>query len=435
MSLFSKGVLGASLVTLDEEDELFFALALATQALQTRRVKWRHERKGWAEWSTYLDHTRGWEPRYHMSKNSFNKLVEILRNQLAIDELQSLRSSGGSDPISPEITVAAGLRFLGGTPVTSVADVYHFSISSARRVIDNFLVAVDENPTLKIRMPKTDEELWKITKGFDEISGASGLYDGAVGALDGWLACTDKPGDVDNPTDYYSGHYQRFGINVQAICDVNLRFLYFAVCAPGGCNDSRALRKCTKLCKWIDTLPGDYYIIGDNAYALSNRLLIPFRGKKKRQPYKRTYNFYLSQLRIRIEMAFGRLTTKWRIFRRNLNFASTKNSLICRVAARLHNYVIETEDLNFLNQNSLEGFGVERLIGGPGVSANNNGYRNPLPSRHTDIESEARRDGILNELIARDLCRPEHNILRNRDEPTEQSGEEQSYCEEDVPEE
>ena len=177
-------------------------------------------------------------------------------------------------------------------------------------MIDNFLIAVDENPKLKIQIPKTEEDLQKIAKGFDKISGASGLYDGAVGALDGWLACTEKPGDVDSPTDYYSGHYQRFGINVQAICDANLRFLYFGVCAPGGCNDSRALRKCTKLCKWIDTLPEDYYIIGDNAYALSNRLLIPFRGKKKRQRYERTYNFYLSQLRIRIEMAFGRLTMK-----------------------------------------------------------------------------------------------------------------------------
>ena len=36
-----------------------------------------------------------------------------------------------------------------------------------------------------------------------------------------------------NQQAYYSGHYQHHGLNVQAICDAHLRFLFFAVTGPG----------------------------------------------------------------------------------------------------------------------------------------------------------------------------------------------------------
>ena len=55
---------------------------------------------------------------------------------------------------------------------------------------------------------------------------------------------------------------------------------------------------------------------------------------------QRTFNYFLSQLRIRIEMAFGRMTTKWRILRWNLENGTRRNSRIIRVYATLHNYVI-----------------------------------------------------------------------------------------------
>ena len=45
-------------------------------------------------------------------------------------------------------------------------------------------------------------------------------------------------------------------------------------------------------------------------------------------------------------------------------------------------------------------------------------------------EVETRRDNILNEIIARDLCRPEHNVLRNENEPME--SDDKTVYEEDV---
>ena len=56
--------------------------------------------------------------------------------------------------------------------------------------------------------------------------------------------------------------------------------------------------------------------------------------------YKYLYICYLSQMRICIEMTFGQLTTKWRIFRSNLNYLTQKNGQIMYMGAKLHNYVI-----------------------------------------------------------------------------------------------
>jgi hypothetical protein len=69
-------------------------------------------------------------------------------------------------------------------------------------------------------------------------------------------------------------------------------------------------------------------------------MLDPHNATKLWSDSNIAFNFYLSQLRIRIEMAFGRLTTKWRRLRTTKNFAPAKNAKIIHVCTKLHNYVI-----------------------------------------------------------------------------------------------
>ena len=127
-----------------------------------------------------------------------------------------------------------------------------------------------------------------------------------IGAIDGWLCTIEKPKDVSNPSKFFSGHYQRFGFNVQAICDANLCFIHIAVAGKGQTNDARAFRKMTVLQKWLDSVANlGYFIVGDNAYPIMNTLLIPFSGADARNEWKDLYNFYLSQLKICIQMSLG----------------------------------------------------------------------------------------------------------------------------------
>jgi hypothetical protein len=68
---------------------------------------------------------------------------------------------------------------------------------------------------------------------------------GCVGALDGLLLLihTPKKDEAANLHQFFSGHYQRMGLNVQGLVDCHLRFLYAGVLAGGRASDYKAYQK------------------------------------------------------------------------------------------------------------------------------------------------------------------------------------------------
>ena len=209
------------------------------------------------------------------------------------------------------------------------------------------------------------------------------------------------------------GHYQKYDFNVQAMCDANLRIIYFSVAGPGGKNDARVFRRLNRLRRWMNDLSSNFFIVGDNAYPLMQQLLIPFSSIDAKDEYNDAYNFYLSQLRIRIEMTFGRLTCKWRIFRSDLpSFnGSQKNTMIMRVGAKLHNFVINADQLNFLSvrDDDYDRIGIEPLTNGP---SGNKGYL-PIPIEEEEKVELCRRNRIVEGIKIRELKRPSRNTERN----------------------
>ena len=97
-------------------------------------------------------------------------------------------------------------------------------------------------------------------------------------------------------------------------------------------------------------------------------------------------------------MAFGRLTTKWRIFRSDLNCSTKKNCQIIRVGIKLHNYVINADNLNLLrfNCNNFNDLGVEPLVDGP---PGNRGYFPTEPSHLRVDDSASRRNHIVDMIV------------------------------------
>ena len=411
--IFGDEVLDAVLQEDDDNDALLLFMQLAPQREQKQK-SWEYPGGGFDNYTHGLLYRGESKTRYRMRYRTFIKLVEMLRPWLTIDEGQSRRSTGGDPPLSPGVVVAIGVLFLTGSPTADIAGIFGVCLRSVGNSVDKFLAAVDECPELEISFPP-NEDLQGYADQWHRLSQAHGIYYGNIGALDGWLCTTDKPGDVNNPADHYSGHYSEYGLDIQAMCDANLESIYFGVVAPGRTNDGRVFHRCERLVSWLNQLPPDYSIVADNAYTLDNNLLVPPSGPARQEPYKRTYNFYLSQLRIRIEMAFGRLTTKWRIFRRRLSYSTPKDSLICMVAAKLHNYIIDGDNIRFRNSYYTKDFDVGAIDGGP---RSNRGYLPTLPlkpkrGRDTNITCGDKREEILSELRSRDMRRPPHNIDRD----------------------
>ena len=171
-----------------------------------------------------------------MTEDTFWELSCIL--DIKIDEMQSRRStSNKAEPITSTMIVMISLHYLAGDTVSSLNDIFGPSTDYINQCINKFLDAVDfcNHPMLTCDLlPKTPDELKKSADKWVKKSSAFMLFYGTVGAIDGFLQTTQKPKGVPNPTDYRSGHYNKFGINVQAICDVRLWFIYLSTAAPGG---------------------------------------------------------------------------------------------------------------------------------------------------------------------------------------------------------
>jgi hypothetical protein len=176
------------------------------------------------------------------------------------------------------------------------------------------------------------------------------------------------------------------------------------------------------LTTWINNLDEKYFICADNAYPLSNKVLVPFRGAQAATMYNSSYNFYLSQLRIRVELAFGRLTTKFRRLRTKMSCRLSMQSKVIQAATRLHNYIIDNDKPEFgtirlnadgtIDREELDRFGVEPLtVGneheGDGDVHGNFGFIGYNGLEYDDNDgTSARRTAIVDELLARDIRRP-----------------------------
>jgi hypothetical protein len=403
--------------------------------------KFRYKRQNWDEMVNQLLSTNTWKKKYLMEYDTFMKLVDMLRDKITMDQVQSMRSTSGNEPIYPELIVSIGIRILGGELERSLDQIFGISLSYVPKLFELFIDACLECSELKINLPQTYEELERLDRGFQNISSSEGVLKGVVGALDGWLCLTERPKSIEllNSQDYYSGHYQHFGLNVQVIADSQCRIIYIAVAAPGKTADSQAVRKIETLQSFLKMLSEDpskrFFLAADNAYVLTDEVQIPYAGRSLPEDQS-DFNFFLSQLRIRVEMALGMLCSKFRIFKRAILYDPAKTSAIVEVAAMLHNFIINEDHPN-LDEESAEVDEASHRLNARGLGYLPRDPRIPrnLPVNHdariiagravidmtvnettlqSDRASTARRTVLTEEIQQRGLHRPFRNHFRNR---------------------
>jgi hypothetical protein len=194
------------------------------------------------------------------------------------------------------------------------------------------------NHTLKIEFPLSEEECAVVAKGFERVS-HSGVIKNCVGAIDGYLLAiaTPRKGHTKNVQSYFSGHYQRNGINIQATCDADCCFTFMGIGGPGVTKNWQGVKESGLFAK-VQRLPDQFICVFDCAYQATEKFVPTFGGDLALRRENDNFN---SQLRIRIEMAFGLMTKKWGILQRPLtNSLSSIKHIICCIA-RLHNYCID----------------------------------------------------------------------------------------------
>ena len=130
---------------------------------------------------------------------------------------------------------------------------------------------------------------------------ATGIWN-CISVIDGYHLQIQTPSktEVKNVRSFFSGHYQMHGVNIQGACDHHCRITFLGVAGPGVMVGDRDAISMEKLGSLVEGLSGIYCAIGDCAYTASEHLIPIFREKKARIPRNNNFNFYASQLRIRI---------------------------------------------------------------------------------------------------------------------------------------
>ena len=142
-----------------------------------------------------------------MDYSAFLKLCSIIWPQVQVNEDMSRRRTG-KDPVTVEMMLHCLLRWL--------AAFCHY----IDRCMDEILASTE----LANKFPETEEELNEAAQGFARLS-SHGAIKGCVACLDGYLLQIKVPAKTEtgNVKAYFSGHYQTYGINFQAACEVCVR--------------------------------------------------------------------------------------------------------------------------------------------------------------------------------------------------------------------
>ena len=357
------------------------------------------------DWATHVYELNQESPRafsimYRMEYSSFLKLVDLIdisvRKNGAMAEIRAGTKCG---LITTEIALHCALRWLAGGSYIDVRLIARISKSSFYDYAHRCIQAINDCEDLKYKFPTTPLQVKNHALGFEEIS-SHGIFQTCVAAVDGILIRTITPArtHVGNVRSFYSGHYKANGINVQCACDSMCRFVYMSALSPGGTNDALAYRTST-LPALVESLPSGYFIVGDAAYTAGEHLLTPYSGGARINPKHDTYNYYISQLRIRIECSFGRCVNKFRLFRSPLTVHIKNVAKMFYCATLLHNFCINEKEV-------CEPFDPNK--------------DRPLPEAYYDqpqVETvrgtSTLRNIMVNRIHRKGLERPAENIVRN----------------------
>ena len=107
--------------------------------------------------------------------------------------------------------------------------------STAKVICSEFEQAIFDLRDRFIKFPLTSEENGEKIEEFKELYGIPQI----VGAIDGCHIEINAP--TQNHEDYFN-RKQHYSVNLQAIVDVNLKFIHATVGYPGSIHDARVLR-------------------------------------------------------------------------------------------------------------------------------------------------------------------------------------------------
>ncbi|XP_060554375.1 putative nuclease HARBI1 [Ruditapes philippinarum] len=228
--------------------------------------------------------------------------------------------------------VLIGLRFLAkGDFLSEVSDLHGVSKASGAVIVDEFISSVNARLN-NIRFPTDRNDIIQLKRTFYQKSRIPNV----IGAVDWTLIPIEAPKENEAA---YVCRKNFHALNVQAVCDTDMRFTDVVAMWPGSQHASALFDACG-LKDYLERT-GAGMLLGDSGYPLRRYLLTPKLNPTTQQ--EEEFNKYHSRGRMVIERAFGLLKSRFRCLHRTggvLQFKPGKCGKVVLACMRLHNLCV-----------------------------------------------------------------------------------------------
>ncbi|KAL6490174.1 hypothetical protein MHYP_G00005190 [Metynnis hypsauchen] len=218
--------------------------------------------------------------------------------------------------------------------------------STVKKFVYLFCKGMVQSPIKQLIKVPNEEEALDLARRFEAIS--------RIPQFMGLINGTHIP--VLPPRDGYKDFVNRKGwpsYVLQGVVDNKGCFWNINCKMPGSAHDATVLRqselfqKAHLLPKGVKNIEGEevqLLVVGDPAYPLLDWLIKGYTNSPNLTPEQESFNVYLSSLRVGVEMAFGKLKSRWRVLLKRSDFHFSFAPTMIATCCALHNFCEKQKD-------------------------------------------------------------------------------------------
>ncbi|XP_071963309.1 putative nuclease HARBI1 [Antedon mediterranea] len=248
-----------------------------------------------------------------------------LSDNLAID----LNVTNRNNAVPPVLQVCTALRFYASGSMHNISgDLSGIHESTACRIVRQVSLALQRHMNEYVFFPMDAASIRETKIKFHDISG----FPNVIGAVDGTHVRIQAP-TVDEFV--YVNRKGYHSLNIQVVCDANMRFTNCVVRWPGSTHDSRIFRESGLGVAFENGEMPEGYLLGDSGYALRPFLLTPFINPITRE--ERRYNNVHSITRSIVERTIGAWKRRFRCMHEENRMQPHRTCAVVAATMVLHN--------------------------------------------------------------------------------------------------
>lgn len=252
----------------------------------------------------------------------------IIKNTLILFRNQALSAS--------EMVLLTLRFYASGSFLITIGDFAGIHKSTASRIINKVSRAIAQLSPLYIKFPNTEEDIQRLRQKFYNIA----RFPRCIGALDCTHIKIQSPGG--NNSEAYRNRKNFFSINVQTICDPDLKILDIVARWPGSAHDSTIFNNSNIRERFERGELGDNLLVGDSGYPIKSYLITPLLRPVRNEEHL----FNESQIRTRnpVERCYGVWKRRFPVLALGIRLNLDRVEAVIVATAVLHNIACERNE-------------------------------------------------------------------------------------------